>query len=206
MKQEHDLLKVKNEICCLFKQTQTESIANVSISYLENLDFFNQPASSRFHNAFEGGLALHSLNVYKLFDKINKKCNLGIPVSSVVFVSIFHDVCKAGAYVKNQSDEYYHWNTDHPKGHAKLSIERIEKFFSMTELENDLIKFHMGFYGTTEFLEGDNSLRKGEYSLVELATASNKNPAVSLFHWCDDFEAKFGEKYFEKKKLFEVIE
>ena len=38
---------------------------------LEESDFFEAPASSRYHNSFKGGLCAHSLNVY---DCLKKMC------------------------------------------------------------------------------------------------------------------------------------
>ena len=34
------------------------------LDWLSRTDFFTAPASAKFHNAFEGGLVLHSLNVF----------------------------------------------------------------------------------------------------------------------------------------------
>ncbi|MCD6364850.1 MAG: metal-dependent phosphohydrolase [Planctomycetes bacterium] len=164
------------------------------IDYLNESGFFTAPASTRFHNAFEGGLADHSHNVFKLFNKQVSSLELNVPYKSVVISSLLHDLCKAGAYISEGGS--YYWNHSQPSGHAKLSIERIEKFIELTETEKNLIKFHMGLYGTGEF----DKRNGGEYSLMELVNASNQNKAVSLFYWCDDFEAKFGEKYFSKQK------
>lgn len=163
------------------------------LEYLNESGFYTAPASTRFHNSFEGGLAEHSHNVFKLFDKTVKSIELDVPFESVVIASFLHDLCKAGAYINNGCG--FSWNNSQPKGHATLSIERIEKFIELTDLEKSLIKFHMGLYGTTEF----DKWGKGEYSLQNLVDASNRNPAVSLFHWCDDFDSKFGEKYFKNK-------
>ena len=34
------------------------------LDYLNNSDFFEAPASAKYHNCFEGGLCSHSLHVY----------------------------------------------------------------------------------------------------------------------------------------------
>ena len=178
----------------LFERHGTDEL----IEYLEAYGFFLSPASTRFHNAFEGGLAEHSYCVYKLFFKSAKSSNSDISHENIAYASLLHDLCKVSAY-RDVGNGNFSWNYSNPKGHAVLSIERIEKFIELTDLEKDLIKFHMGVYGTHEF----NTKYGGEYSLSELTSASNNNPVISLFHWCDDFDAKFGNKYFEKKKVIE---
>jgi hypothetical protein len=74
------------------------------------------------------------------------------------------------------------------KGHAKQSIDIIQKHVKLTETEKAIIKYHMGFYGTFEF-----SQKTGEYSIQELTKEGNLNPIIKLFHWCDDEEATFGK-------------
>ena len=60
-------------------------------------DFFEAPASTKFHNSFAGGLVLHSLNV---FQRMCRNCmnELGTDtlfppkqVESVAIVSLLHD-------------------------------------------------------------------------------------------------------------------
>lgn len=45
------------------KYIKREGIDNL-LKYIENTDFFEAPASSRYHLAVPGGLCQHSLNVY----------------------------------------------------------------------------------------------------------------------------------------------
>ena len=56
-------MNAKEEILGLLRTVKRDGIENI-IKYLENSDFFTAPASTRFHNSCEGGLAAHSLNVY----------------------------------------------------------------------------------------------------------------------------------------------
>ena len=41
------------------------------LDYLNNSDFFEAPASAKYHNCFEGGLCSHSLHVYDNLLKLN---------------------------------------------------------------------------------------------------------------------------------------
>ena len=59
----------KNYFIALIKSIKRDdSDIDSLIDYLENKsDFFTAPASTVYHNNFEGGLCEHSLNVYKCF-------------------------------------------------------------------------------------------------------------------------------------------
>ena len=55
----------KEEFISIYKEKITREGADKLLDFLENRsDFFTAPASTRYHNAFEGGLLRHSLNVY----------------------------------------------------------------------------------------------------------------------------------------------
>ena len=50
----------------IYKSCITREGADKFLQYLcEKTDFFEAPASTRFHGAYEGGLLEHSLNVYE---------------------------------------------------------------------------------------------------------------------------------------------
>lgn len=77
---------------------------------LENeTDFFEAPAGAKHHDAFPGGLVIHSLNVYRRLREITirdltPRDALGpAPISeqeeeTVAILGLLHDVCKAGVY------------------------------------------------------------------------------------------------------------
>ena len=59
-------------------------------------DFFSAPASTRFHGACEGGLCMHSLNVYHaLHDTFFTE---GDSEESFAICALLHDLCKANYY------------------------------------------------------------------------------------------------------------
>ena len=73
------------------------------VAFLEKSDFFIAPASTRFHCSLSGGLALHSLNVYHMFEhkceSLPFKSILGdIPEDSRKIITLFHDICKTYMY------------------------------------------------------------------------------------------------------------
>jgi hypothetical protein len=69
-------------------------------------------------------------------------------------------------------------------GHGKYSIEILERFIKLTDEEKEIIKYHMGIYFTTEFVE------YGEYTTHELTKVMHENPLVYIFQLSDDKAAK----------------
>ena len=72
------------------------------VDYLQKSDYFTAPASKNNHSDFEGGLLVHSLNVYKRL----RKCVLDeygsfdkISEESIAICGLFHDLCKVDYYV-----------------------------------------------------------------------------------------------------------
>lgn len=55
--------EVKNEITRLVNNNLSYRKAQNMVAWLDGIGFFEAPASSRYHGAYAGGLAEHSLNV-----------------------------------------------------------------------------------------------------------------------------------------------
>lgn len=56
---------MKEEFIKLLKETNREGMDKL-IEFLENSDFFEAPASTRYHGNFKGGLVEHSMKVYEI--------------------------------------------------------------------------------------------------------------------------------------------
>ncbi len=125
-------------------------------------DFFTAPASTRFHNNFEGGLLQHSLNVYDCLraylDRPTAKelFHLSYSPESVAIVSLLHDLCKVNVYkpgTRNVKDEKgvwrtvptYEFNDRLPYGHGEKSVYIISGYMRLTREEAFAIRYHMGF-------------------------------------------------------------
>ena len=85
----------KDEIIKLLKTVKRDGIEDL-INFLENSDFFTAPASTKYHNAFAGGLAQHSLNVYNNLVEITK--DKGFDKESLIVCALLHDICKIYFY------------------------------------------------------------------------------------------------------------
>jgi len=165
--------------------------------------FFTSPASTKFHGAYKGGLAAHSLRVYEL---LQEKCltlsldsdmsagrkPLEIDTDTCIIAGLLHDITKVGAYIGTETP--YKWNKQQPKGHAEISIERIKKFIVLKPVEEIIIRFHMGNFGLYEFYEPGSWEYKTqpEYHLRSLA---KKKRNVSSEEKKADQEARYGKSW-----------
>lgn len=93
-----------------------ESISRDGVNALLNefilkTDFFEAPASTRFHLSVPGGLCQHSLDVYDRLLKCYtaetwlQTAPTGDRLDSLKIVSLFHDLCKANIYVPDTKNQ-----------------------------------------------------------------------------------------------------
>ena len=113
---------MKEEFIKLLKETNREGMDKL-IEFLENSDFFEAPASTRYHGNFKGGLLEHSMKVYEIL-KTKVEDN-----DSAKIVALLHDICKTNFYktdfrnVKNngvwEQVPYYTIEDTIPYGHGE---------------------------------------------------------------------------------------
>ena len=150
----------KSEFISLFKQNIKREGSEALLDYLLNhSDFFVAPASGRRHSSFEGGLVVHSLNVYNRFKK-NIILEYGdnyqekISDESIAIMSLLHDVCKVNTYTvdyRNQKIDgqwvqvpYFAYSNSLPYGHGEKSVYIISGYMRLTREEAMAINWHMG--------------------------------------------------------------
>ena len=97
----------KDEFVKLLRSTEREGVDDV-IAELEELGFFEAPASSTQHLNTEGGLLQHSLNVCYCALKIREQMMQfdesiakEVPEDRVIIASLLHDVCKSDIYIRS---------------------------------------------------------------------------------------------------------
>ena len=185
----------KTEFCRRLRSTCREGVDNI-LDVLEELGFFNAPASTRFHLNFEGGLLVHSLNVCDLAIDIRElllKKNIGlekdIPMDSVIITSLLHDVCKADVYkstVKMRKNSLGVWmpekgyDVDYsgfPLGHGEKSVfVLLKNGFHLTDAEIVAIRWHMHAWDlpfqSYELISNLNAAKK-KYPLLNLIQAAD---------------------------------
>lgn len=138
-----DQLDLKDTIIDLLVGTEREGIHEL-INYLIDSGYFESPASTKYHGSHPGGLAEHSHNVLIYFTRLSREIGLDLPKGSNIIPPLLHDVCKIGKYIPKNGG--YEWNKSGTQGHGTLSVERIKQFIDLTELEEQMILYHMGMY------------------------------------------------------------
>ena len=148
---------MKEEFIKLLKETNREGIDKL-IDFLEGSDFFEAPASTRYHGAWKGGLLEHSMKVYEI---LKTKTD---DTDSVKIIALLHDICKVNFYKTDYRNvkkdgvweqvPYYTIEDTIPYGHGEKSVMMITEFIKLTSEEKYAIRWHMGFteakenYGT----------------------------------------------------------
>ncbi|MBD5177485.1 MAG: HD domain-containing protein [Bacteroidales bacterium] len=185
----------------LLKATNRENIDYV-IEDLDNLGYFEAPASAQGHGAYPGGLLQHSLNVYdaamgvrKTIVEARPDLEKMLPTSSIAIAALLHDVCKSNFYLpvkkkrKNEVglfeeyDAYEYQDKNFPVGHGEKSvIMLLQSGLDLTDDEIYAIRWHMG---------GWNLSRDDERSYRE---ASKLSPLMTLIHTADTLASAIFER------------
>ena len=177
----------------LLLSTRREGIEKV-IEFVRGTDFYDAPASSKFHSNYQGGLLDHSLSVYVLSDKykdviLTEKPELSdkIKDESIIITSLLHDICKTCFYVqvnKFKKDTStgswisylgYDVNDTFPIGHGEKSVIMLQNI-GLTLYPDEMlaIRYHMGMYD-----ESNSTLKQAQYS------ATKMTPLVPILQMAD---------------------
>lgn len=134
------------------------------LEWLGASDFYEAPASTRFHGSYAGGLLEHSLNVYNELIKLLEvypEIKEAVSRESVIISSLFHDLCKVNCYKTEKRNrknaagfwESYDAYTFSPKlsygGHGSKSVFIIQQFMKLTVDEAVAINCHMSTFSET---------------------------------------------------------
>ena len=184
----------KEDFIKIYNSTIKREGADKLLAFLENSDFFEAPASTRYHSAFEGGLCSHSINVYKRL-LFNVQSEFGdewenyYSHESIAICSLLHDLCKVDYYKKDfrnvkENDkwvkkEVYVKEEVLPYGHGEKSVYIIHSFMKLTREEAMAINWHMGGF--------DSRVKGGDGSISE---AYDKFPLAIMLH-VSDIEATY---------------
>ena len=162
-----------------------KAISKILIRYST---FFNEPASTKFHGAYKGGLIDHSLAVY--LAAIRTSTYYGIQVSEVNPIAcLFHDICKVGKYKLIKDDKkgdnsfkYIYNNECNGIEHGAESLRRLLNIEGVSELIPEpwqiAIAYHMGVFGVSNT------------EMQNFSTMSERYPEVLLLHHADMIATK----------------
>lgn len=201
-----------NELKERFEKTVLENIQRDGIkellNYLENNNFYECPASTKYHGSYPGGLCQHSLNVfYSLQDQLafifGKDWQKRYSMESVAIVSLLHDLCKINKYnrgtrnIKNKQTgvwetiECYEYNTEaFQMGHAALSLYTIQKFLKLSDEEAQAIYWHMGAFDVSQYSTVSN-----------MCESYKRNTLAFALHMADMMST-----YIDENEYFEPIQ
>lgn len=185
----------KERFISILRSTGRRGVETV-ITNLEELGFFEAPASTIFHLNQPGGLLQHSLNVYDEAVKIagqqiefRPECADKLSQDSVTIVSLLHDVCKAEIYKEAQKwrkDSEGRWETYNtyevdysslPLGHGEKSVIRLLQWgLELSDDEMLAIRWHMGPW--------DLAFQSSE-AKSNINAAKNKTPLCAVLSAAD---------------------
>lgn len=117
------------------------------ISFLEDSDFYTAPASTKYHNSFQGGLVAHCLHVYdNMVSIFNAKQIPGVFPESLVVVALFHELYKRNFYT-----EYYRNKKEYSNiGKKTDDLGRFD-WVSVKEYTVSENRFTVGTHGDTSY-------------------------------------------------------
>ena len=175
----------KEEFLQMYNEYVKRQGSQEFLDWLLKTDFFTAPASTKYHGACEGGLLLHSLNVYKTLRERYFEEGKDSEESFAI-CALLHDLCKAQFYkvstrnVKNdvtgqwEKVPYYTVEDAFPYGHGEKSVFLIERFMRLRTSEAMAIRWHMGGF--------DDSARGGSFAI---SLAYEKYPLAVKLHLAD---------------------
>lgn len=170
----------------IFQQYVKRDGADALLDWMEKrTDFFEAPASTKFHGACKEGLLIHSLNVYDILKKRNDADHADSD-ETIAIVALLHDLCKTNFYketTRNFKNEktgqwekvpYYSIEDQFPYGHGEKSVYLIERFVRLKPFEAIAIRWHMGGF--------DDNARVGGYNVSNTFT---RYPLAVKLHLAD---------------------
>lgn len=196
-----DLDEIKQEFLEIYYDCIERDGSEELLNYLEKTDFFTAPASAKNHSNFEGGLCLHSINVYKRFLKLvqgeyGENWEEKISPESVAIIALLHDICKVNFYKQEMRNvkidgewvqrPFYKIDDTLPYGHGEKSVYMLSGFMKLTREEAMAINWHMGAF--------DERAKNSPYMLKNVF---GRYPNAFLFHLADYMATYLDEKTVE---------
>lgn len=163
------LPSLKEEFNTILLETKREGIDDL-LDYMEDEGFYEAPCSGSYHLAKQSGLLEHSMNVFRVAEKISIALygakNLTPEIkTSIQICALLHDLGKMGQFGKpnytpnilksgeQSSAKPYETNKDLlPVDHEIRSIAIASMFIDMTEEEQFAILYHNGLYGNLRYV------------------------------------------------------
>ena len=167
------------------------------INALEKLGFFKAPASAHRHLNYEGGLLIHSLNVYDMAMslrgavlQVRPEMEQKLSTESITIAALLHDVCKSDIYVQKEKfrkdandrwEKYIGYDVDYsrfPVGHGEKSVIMLLQLGLKLKKDGVLaIRWHMSAWELAQQsadAKGNISAANGNFPLVSLIQSADQ--------------------------------
>lgn len=196
----------REEICALLEKVEKVSVTKL-LEYLDRCGFFYRPSAADRHHNFPGGLAEHSLGVYRIVEEWNNmsaderqqselynrylqnkdvSCDIfneKMNADDMIIASICHDLCKADHYYFDGRIIKHHHRKPDERGHSWLSKRRLEdNGIKGSECEELLlaVQNHMKLFSHTTNLTDAVTRKRGRASMLAIAVwAADKADAAA---------------------------
>lgn len=161
-------------------------------TYLDEHGFYTAPSSTKYHEAWEGGLLYHSCKVnnaahelatseafHTAFDSERERAKITV-------AALLHDMCKMdrySSYTDNYGNQKYTYNQNKPEpyGHGATSILLAVRF--LPKLPEDVlsaIRWHMGPWDKATMDDNDLGFSNKTYPIVHLIQFADQ---ISITSW-----------------------
>lgn len=163
---------MKEKFIEIYNSSIKRSGADKLLDYLLTTDFFEAPASTRYHLSRPGGLVEHSIHVYERLKSLYMYNPAAPEDETIAICALLHDVCKANFYsveMRNRKNEatgawekypFYVVDDKLPYGHGEKSVYIISAFMRLTREEAMAIRWHMGAWDIADNRTVSNAFDK----------------------------------------------
>ena len=200
---------MKDKFIEIYKENIRRPGAEKLLTWLENSDFFEAPASTRFHLSRPGGLVEHSVHVYERLLKLYKveKANPAYPgtpylptdeeLESIAICGLLHDICKVGCYKSEPKNQ---------KTYDPEKVKKAQKWQIKHDALGDFIwETVMGYKFDEDFVYGHDE--RCVYIVSALMRPISEQAVAIRFHmgpWQDGEKQNAG-KAFEQCSLAALL-
>ena len=212
MKMTPEIIAKNKETFCEILRTVKRDGADVErlITKLERSDFFEAPASTRYHNSVEGGLVDHCLNVYYNLKSLVKNKHLEeiIDEESIVICALLHDMSKMNFYEKtfrnvkvyseygSKRDEGGTFDWVAQQSYKTVDVEKRFLYGNHEETSEFMVRQYipLKLEESVAILTHHFSLSYDSVSIDSVAAKHEKYPLACLLHVADTISAYIDER------------
>lgn len=200
---------MKDKFIEIYKENIRRPGAEKLLTWLESSDFFEAPASTRFHLSKPGGLVEHSVHVYERLLKLYKveKANPAYPgtqylpadeeLESIAICGLLHDICKVGCYKSEPKNQ---------KTYDPEKVKKAQKWQIKHDALGDFIwETVMGYKFDEDFVYGHGE--KSVYIASAFMKLTREEAVAIRFHmgpWQEGEKQNAG-KVFEQCSLAALL-